>query len=164
MDSNTLIAALGKKFNDKTLQTIVRELKIKKIPKAKPKESEDYLESKDAGIQLGFTDGDYLEGRKVARYGKADMILTRFTVYAPDGEPGYKAFRGTLPGGVSVQDTVEQLISKLGPPTEVYEDDGVVYTRSWKTDKYWMTYSYDQHGNVTYVQLVLPAYFDRIAD
>ena len=85
MDSDALIAALGKKFEDQAVQTLVRELKmtkIPKIPKARSKESEDYLEAKDAGIHLGFTDADYLEGRKVARYGNADMILTGITVYA----------------------------------------------------------------------------------
>ena len=162
MDSNALVTALGKKFDDKSVQAIVRELKIKKIPKAKPKESEDYLEAKDAGIQLAFTDADYLEGRKVARYGNADMILTRITVYAADGEPGYKAFRGTLPGGASISDTLEQVLSKLGPPTKVYEDEGVVYTRSWKMDSFLMTFSYDEQGPVKYVQLNLQAYLDRV--
>jgi len=164
VDSKALVEALGKKFDDKAVQTIVRELKITKIPKAKPKESEDYLEVKNAGLHLGFTDGDYLEGRKVARYGNADMILTGVTFYAADGEPGYKAYPGTVPGGVSVTDPLEKVLSKLGSPTEVYEDGGVVYTRSWKTDKYWMTFSYDEHGNAKYVQAVLPAYFDRIGE
>jgi hypothetical protein len=91
------------------------------------------------------------------------MILTGVTFYAVDGEPGYKEYRGALPGGVSVTDPLEKVLAKLGPPTEVYEDDGIVWTRSWKTDKYWMTFSYDEKGNVKYVQTVLPAYFDRIA-
>ena len=169
MDSDALIAALGKKFEDQAVQTLVRELKmtkIPKIPKARSKESEDYLEAKDAGIHLGFTDADYLEGRKVARYGNADMILTGITVYAADGEPGYKTFRGTLPGGVTVLDSQEQVLSKLGPATSTYEDedDHVITGRSWETDKYLMTFVYDQHGNVRYVQLVLPAYFARIPD
>jgi hypothetical protein len=162
VDSNALIAVLGKKFDDNSVQTIVDELKIKGAPKAKPKEPDDYLEAKGEGIQLAFTDGDYLEGRKVPRYGNADMIVTRATLYAADGEPGYKAFRGTLPGGARVSDSPEQLVAKLGAPTKVYEDEGVVYTRSWKTDSYSMTFSYDPQGNVKYVQINLPAYLDRV--
>lgn len=162
MDSDALIAILGKKFDDQAVQAVVRELKMKGAPKAKPKEPDDYLEAKGDGIQLAFTDQDYLEGRNVPRYGNADMMVTRATVYVAEGEPGYKTFRGTLPGGGHVTDSFEQMVAKLGPPTRVNESAGVVSTRAWKTDRYSMTFKYDRQGNVKYVQLILPAYLDRV--
>jgi hypothetical protein len=162
VDSDALVATLGKKFDDKAVQAVVRELKIKSVPKAKPKEPDDYLEAKGDGIQLAFTDNDYLQGRDVPRYGNADMIVTRAFLYAADGEPGYKTFRGTLPGGGHVTDSFEQVVATLGPPTQVNENAGVVNTRNWKTDHYLMTFKYDRQGNVRYVQLILPAYLDRV--
>src|SRR5712691_4650963 len=163
MDGEAILKELGKPYSDVGVQRLVKELGLKKIPKAKPKEPDDYLQAKEFGVELAFTDEDYLGARKVPRYGNADMILTRATLYAPEGEPGYKGFKGLLPGGVALSDSVERVVAKLGPPAQIFERGGVVKTRTWRTDGYLSSFSYSPDGPPKYEQIILAAYFDRIS-
>lgn len=162
MDSDNIIAVLDHSFEDKGVQSLVKQLGMKGVPEAKPKEPRAYLEAKPAGVQFAFTDADYLEARKVARYGNADMILTGATLYALNGEPGYKAFKGQLPKGALLSDTPAQLTAKLGPPALVDEREGIVRTQSWKMKAFRLTFSYDAQGAAKYVQIILPKYLDRL--
>jgi hypothetical protein len=159
--TSQIIDVLGKSFGDPAVQALVRELGIKKAPKAKPDEPEDQLQAKPLGVELSFTDGDYLAKRKVARYGNADMILTGATLYAAGGEPGFKGFAESLPKGTSLSDSPDQLIAKLGPPAKKDEEDERIYSQAWKMGNYWMTFSYGEHNQPKSVQIILPAYLER---
>jgi hypothetical protein len=158
-----IIKALKKPFGDPAVQAIVRELGIKKVPKAEPDEPEASLQAKPLGVELGFTDADYLARRKVARYGNADMILTGVTLYAAGGEPGFKTYSGALPKGVSVTDPREKAVEKLGPPKDVEEEDGVVYSQGWKMNGYFLTLVYASDGRPRYAQLIDVAYIERVS-
>jgi hypothetical protein len=162
MDSDTIIAALGHSFEDEEVQALVKQLGMKDVPEAKPKEPTACLEAKNAGVQLTFTDGDFLAARKVALYGTADMIVTGATLYALNGEPGYEAFKGHLPKGTSLSDTAEELRAKLGPHEEVDADEGVVFARGWLLEGFQITFCYSPEGSPKYVQIILPRFLDRL--
>lgn len=163
MEITQFINMLGRPFGDPAVQAVVGELGITKVPRPpEPKEPEDSLQAKALGVELGFTDADYLAGRKVLRYGNADMILTGVTLYAAGGEPGFKAFPALLPKGVSITDDPDTAVDKLGVPTDIEEEDGVLYSQGWKMDGYWLTIVYGSDRRSRYAQLIDAAYIDRL--
>ena len=134
INSDTIAGALGKPYEHPDVQAIVQQLGLINPPKAKPKEPDANLPAKNAGMELRFIDADYLAGKKVARYGNADMILYSVGLYTAEGEPGYKQYNGDLPGGGRITDTLDAHIARLGPPTDEVEDDGDVMSRSWQRE------------------------------
>jgi hypothetical protein len=158
MNADLLATALGKPYEHDDVQGIVRQLGLSQVPKAKPKEPDFNLIAKNAGIQLGFIDGDYLAGKKVARYGNADMILYSVTLYTADGEPGYREYRGQLPGGGLISDTLDAHISRLGPPSKVVEDDDEIISRSWTLPGFWLSFAYRPNGALRFAGLILDRY------
>ena len=160
MEADVIINALGKHFEHPDVQAIVQKFGITKVPKAKADEPDSNLSAKKHGIELGFIDADYLAGKKVARYGNADMILYSATLYIKEGEPGYKEYQGTLPGGGRITDSIEEHITRLGPATEIVEDEeeGDVLSRAWQFDGYWLSFSYNWKGEFRFAGLILEEY------
>ena len=158
MEADIIIRALGKPFEHPDVQVIVQEFGITRIPKAKADEPDSNLQEKKYGIELGFIDGDYLAGKKILRYGNADMILYSVTFYTREGEPGYKEYQGTLPGGGRITDSLEEHTARLGSATEVIEDEGNIQSRSWQFDNYCLSFSYNWKGEFRFVQLILEKY------
>lgn len=162
MEAEVIIKALGKPFEHPDVQAIVQQFDINKVPKAKTDEPDSNLLAKKHGIELGFIDADYLAGKKVARYGNADMVLYSATFYIKDGEPGYKEYKGTLPGGGRISDSIEEHITRLGPATEVIEDEdedgGEILSRAWQLDECWLSFSYNWKGKFRFAQLILEVY------
>lgn len=158
MEADVIISVLGKPFEHPDVQAIVQKFEITKVPKAKANEPDSDLLAKKHGVELGFIDADYLAGKKVARYGNADMIFYSATLYIKEGEPGYKEFQGSLPGGGRITDSLEEHIARLGPPTEVIEDEGIVLSRSWQFDHFWLSFAYRWDGSFRYAALILKEY------
>ena len=146
-----LVAALGKPFDDPAVQVIAEQLGLR-APRVSDGGSEDALEAKPRGMQLGFS--------VIGGDPTVPMLLTAITCYVPGGEPGYGLYTGGLPGDASLGDTPEHLVEKLGSPESVDEDDGVVWSRGWKRDGYYMTFSYGAEGEIRYVQLIWAEYID----
>jgi hypothetical protein len=163
MNADLLAAALGKPYEHNDVQAIVRQLGLSQVPKAKPKEPDVNLTAKNAGIELSFIDGDYLAGKKVARYGNADMILYSVGLYTAEGEPGYREYQGQLPGGGHITDTLDAHIANLGPPTEVVEDEGEIISRSWTLPGFWLSFAYRPNGALRFAGLILERYMTLMA-
>jgi len=166
MDSTVIAHALGLPFEAPPVQAIVKALGLTKAPRAKKDDPDDYLEAKPQGIQLMFVDDDYLKRAHVARYGNAPMIFVSATLYSgrQSDDPSYARYPGPLPENTTFDDAVDQLESKLGPPTQVYEDEGVVFTRSWKRNSYTVVFSYNSAGTLECVHLNWDAYMSRLLE
>lgn len=159
MNSSEITGAIGKPYAHPDVQAIVQNFGLKALPKAKPDEPDVNLVAKKYGIELGFIDADYLAGEKVARYGNADMIFYSATLYVTEGEPGFAEYQGELPGGGHISDSLDQQIRRLGPPTEIIEDDGDIMSRSWLLDGFWLAFSYRFTGEFRFAGLVLEKYW-----
>jgi hypothetical protein len=159
LNSSVITNALGKAYEHPDVQAIVNNFGLTQVPRAKAKEPDANLTAKKDGIELGFIDADYLSGKKVARYGNADMIFFSATLYITDGEPGYKQYKGELPGGGLITDTLEQHLARLGPPTETIEDAGDLVSRTWLIDNFWLSFSYGAGGEFQFAALILEKYW-----
>jgi hypothetical protein len=156
--ANTIAAALGKSYEHQDVHIIVQNFSISKIPRAKPDDPISNLLSKKDGIELGFIDSDYLLGKDVARYGNGDMIFYQAVMYAAGGEPGYKEYKGELPGGGKIGDSLTEHISRLGPPTDIVEDEGEIISRLWLLDGYWLSFAYNWKKELRFAGLILGKY------
>lgn len=166
MDSNAIAHALGLPFEALEIQVIVRELGLNTTPRAKRDDPDAYLEAKAEGIALMFVDDDYMKRTPVIRYGNGRMVFVSATLYSgrQSDDPSYRRFDGLLPQGVAFDDDPEQLENKLGPPTRVAEDEGIVYTRSWKRGASWLSFNYSSSGVLEYVQLNWDVYRTRVRE
>lgn len=166
MDSHRLEIALGQPFESPEVQSLVKELGLTKAPKAKKDDPDSYLANKALGAELMFVDNDYIERKKVARYGNAPMIFVGATLYSggQTDDPSMRRFGGPLPGGATFDDGVKLLVAKLGTPTRVYEDDGVVYTRTWVRDGRRVTFNYNEAGTLQYLQINWDVYMIRVRE
>jgi hypothetical protein len=160
MTGEAIVEALGKPFEHAKVQALIRELGVTKTPRAKADDPEAGVDAKKFGVALRFIDADYLAGKKITRYGNADMILYTAILYTLNGEPGYKAFQGTVPQGISLGDGTNQLIAKLGPPTQVVEHEGEINTMSWQFDSFWLSFNFGKGGRLKYVGVMLRTYIE----
>ncbi len=153
-----LTSALGAPYADERVQQLAKAFGISKVPQATAKEPDSDLVSQSHGIELQFIDGDSLAGNEVNRFGNAPMVLVSIVLYPTDGTPGFKPYRGQLPGGGSVDDLFEAHVANLGPPTETIEDDGDLVSRSWLLDGFWLSFAYQFTGALRAIGLELASY------
>lgn len=166
MNHERIEALLGQSFESSGLQAMLGELNLHEKPKAKKDDPDDFLAAKAKGIELMFVDQDYIERRPVPHYGNAAMVFVGATLYsgAQSSNPALGAFSGSLPGEARFEDTVDQLVRKLGPPDMVDEDDGVIYARVWHRGICHVGFNYNEDGVLQYVQLNWRDYMQRLAE
>jgi hypothetical protein len=166
MDHERIEALLGQPFESSGMQAMLGELKVHDQPKAKKDDPDDFLAAKAMGIELMFVDQDYIARKPVLRYGNAPMVFVGATLYSgrQSSSPAFRAFSGSLPGQARLDDTVDQLVSKLGPPDMVDEDDGVVYARVWHRGICHVGFNYNEGGVLQYVQLNWRDYMQRLTE
>ena len=166
MDTNDLEAALGLPFESPAVQHLANEFGLKAVPSAKKDDPDAYLVANPLGVGLKFVDNDYIERKSVVRYGNAPMIFVAATLYSgrQSNDPSKRKFGGALPAGTTFDDSVESLVRKLGDPTSIYEDEGVIYTRVWHRGPSRIAFKYNAAGILQFVQVNWDVYMKRMTE
>jgi hypothetical protein len=148
VDTTELISLLGRHTEDPGIQKLLKDLNVKKPPRAKYDDPRADVEIKKQGWGMAFEDEDYLLKRDIKHYGEGKMILTALFFYPDGNKDGYKGFPGELLNGVRLSDSRSDLLRKLKEPHAHYESDGVLRNERWHFDEYRLVVNYDPKGKV----------------
>src|SRR5512136_2146280 len=126
LSASELIDLLGKSTEDTKIQKLLKDLDVKKQPRAKYDDPRADVELKKQGWAMVFRDEDYLLKRNIKHYGEWKMILTTLFFYPEKNADGYKGFGHELLSGVRLSDSRNEILQKLGNPHAKFESDGVL--------------------------------------
>ena len=112
LSATELIDLLGKSTEDTEIQKLLKDLDVKKQPRAKYDDPRADVEIKKQGWAMVFRDEDYLLKRDIKHYGEGKMILTTLFFYPEKNTDGYKGFKDELLNGVRLSDSRKELVAE----------------------------------------------------
>ena len=158
LSATELIDLLGKSTEDTEIQKVLKDLDVKKQPRAKYDDPRADVEIKKQGWAMVFRDEDYLLKRNIQHYGEGKMILTTLFFYPEKNTDGYKGFKYELLNGVRLSDSRKEIVQKLGNPQAKFESDGVLRNERWHYGEYRLVVNYTPQGEVKHVTAITQKY------
>ena len=154
LSASELIDLLGKSTEDPGVQKLLKDLNVKKQPRAKYDDPRADVEVKKQGWAMVFRDEDYLLQKDIEHYGEGKMILTTLFFYPEKNTDGYKEFKSELLNGVRLSDSRNEILQKLGNPDAKFENDGVLRNERWHFGEYRLVVNYTPKGAVKHMSLI----------
>jgi hypothetical protein len=145
MDAQQIISLLGSYAGDPRLEAFLTTLNVTARPKLPKGEFTAYLEMKQEGVSLIFRDEAYLK-REKKPLGRSPLVLVGAHFYS-EGHDGYAEFKGDLPHGLTLSDSRNDIIRKMGESTQKRERDGVVRNEQWSLPDYRVGVTYSKDGS-----------------
>lgn len=153
MNATELIHLLGESTKSPNVQKLLKSLNVKKQPRAKSDDPRADVEIKDQGFDIVFEDENYLLDNDVQYYGQGNMIMTGIFFY-PDGESGYKGYKGKLYDDVNIDDDRETIKQKLGDPHASYKSNEIIRNERWLFGENRFVVAYKPDGKIKHMTII----------
>ena len=139
MDLLSISSLFGLPSSDDKVRHLLRELGVTQVPSLNDGDTDVYVERKDLGLFLVFTDEAYFK-KTDDPIGKGPVVLTNVTVYC-EATPDFKAYQGPLPFGLHVTGDRQAALKALGQPEEEIDDLNI---DRWTINGAWVFIKYNE--------------------
>ncbi len=133
MRTDELLALLGRAVSDKELTGCFSKnsINVSKEIKLESGDYSTYLERKNDGYSLVFTDEGMFLNKPKQPFGEGPLYFSGVFFYA-EGKNEYSQYKEDIPYKVEFSDTREELLKKLGEPSwQRKRNDGVIAADRW---------------------------------
>lgn len=158
MDGNRLLTLLGHPHSDPDVRATLEALRIGRDPEVLHNDDDDMMpQTQDffgnlhLGIEFGFEDEASFRGLHPDEIGKGPMLMTH--IYFFVDHDGTTPFEGTLPFGISAEDTNEEVRARMAS----IEPNRRSYIRDvWDHSKYRVIASYTEDLKLGFLVVMTP--------
>ncbi len=151
MDFTNVISLLGLYYPEAPLKQFLGGLELSTVPRIPRDSANTYLQRRDLGIELIFTDERYLDNPQ-REYPEGAVVLEQVRVYGiprDDASP----FVGTLPHQLRFGLTRQEISAVLGEP--VWYDEELA-SAGWDLPDHTVFASFDSDGHADVIAFQTP--------
>jgi len=150
MKTDELLSLLGRSVKDYELIPFcaANNLDINKV-ELEPEFYRGYLEKKEEGFSLVFTDEREFLNKAGQVLGKGDLYFSGVFFYS-DGKEDFSEYGSKLPQNIRFSDTRENLLAKLGEPSwqRKSRKNNVVIADRWDSSENYIHITYDKESKL----------------
>jgi hypothetical protein len=153
MDVRSIANLMGHPAEAAEMRDMLLRLGIADPPALNEGDTDAYVELKDRGLYLVFTDEVFFKKIEGASIGSNALILTNITAYLkPISE--YDAYKGALPFGLLASDNPDAVRSKMGE-ADLFDED--LNLERWTVEGTWVFVRYgDDMASIDELSLQAP--------